>query len=227
MMPSHPQPIDSEPPTTTTRSGDRGSGISLSPRCHKTNNPTMLRPTKAMQEIEIMMAFQSPSNCRGLVDHDGGRYQNRRNQHELSAACRSLSSRDLLVSENERKSRLELPAEQTVSLKHVYSGKLIQTLLSLDFEDFKSFLKIYPTITNCTADAVTVPKHILGYSTNFKYVHRKIMEFSLLSENGRLREYERWSRLPDWEKEMYSEQANEIMGQRKTLFLKETSHFQY
>ena len=211
MMASSPQ-IVSEPPNTT-RSGDHGSGIST--RCHTTNNPTMLRPTKAMKEIEIMMAFQD--------GHDGGRYQNRRNQHKLSTACLSLSSRDLLVGESERTGRLELPLQQTVSLKYEYSGKLIQTLLSLDFDDFRSFLEVYPTIANASSGQVMVPKHILGYSTNFKYVHRKIMEFSLLSENGRLREYERWNRLPDWEKEMFSEQANEIMGQRKSLQITSSS----
>ena len=205
-------------------SGSRGSS------CSPLHQRTMWRPKKEMKQIEIMMSMQSPEplHHRVLVESNDHMKENRSlRQQRMSIACKSLSSRDLLVRDNNKsdpkRDISDEPVKYAVSLKYDYTSKLIQTLLRLDFDDIDSILKVYPAIprtaSRTTGESYTsiIPKHILGYSTNFKYVHRKIMEFSLLSENGRQREHERWKNLPVWEKDMYMEQAIEIMNQRKML----------
>ena len=121
----------------------------------------------------------------------------------------------------------------------VYPSSLLSLLLSLDYDDDNSLRQAYPSLSVRTQDKsqvsnedqklaatntstktgpLNIPKHILGYSTNFIFVHQKLLQYSMMDDAGKERERSKWHHeLAEWEKQVYANQAREIMNQRQLL----------
>jgi WD40 repeat protein len=108
-------------------------------------------------------------------------------------------------------------ANLVLSLQLKYTKKVLKTLLSLDYSDERTLRTLYESLPQKEDQPLAIPNHILGYSSDFVYVDRKLTEYSMMDDKQRQKEHLRWQRLSEWEREMYTKQANEIMKQRRQI----------
>jgi hypothetical protein len=89
----------------------------------------------------------------------------------------------------------------------------VNVLLKISLTNQEALRAQYPNIV------LAVPLHILGYSSNFKYVDLKLKQYASLGQEERDDEQRIWLAMATWEKAMYRSNIQEIIRQRETLMV--------
>jgi len=68
---------------------------------------------------------------------------------------------------------------------------------------------------------ISVPKHILGFDTDFAFVVKKVEDFGQWSYSDQMRELKRWDNMQRWERNMFEDRIAILMQQKKLMHQKQ------